>query len=709
METHPVPPCTYLVDGMTTRVAGTYGGERSRTGGPVMARFRSAVRAALAAALGATLLVGAPSAHAVAEPYVAPVNRSCGTWVLQQVGSAAELDGWAARIDAALALPGVVGLSLRVPWDALDEDPTLLDRGLALAEARGKEFTVRFMAGRWTPRSVFEEGAHSFVSAAGDVVPTPFGPDGSPGNPVFERAFGEAVGTLAQWSRAHGVHVLHVPWYGFLWAEIYNGTELEALPGYSWTAWLEGHRRLAEIALSHAGTDLAVELALSGHWGAHPQGGDDVADELVELAGPDSPVLIVQGNGFGRYDHRTTDRPIAHAKQMYDATDYDWPVLYDRLVANDERYLEVYTASFTRPSGLVLAAEVEEFAATCDTTPPSVTLDPPGPLLRGAAPLSASATDQRGLRRVEVLVDGSVVLSGSEALLSGTWDTTAVPDGLHRVSARATDVRGNHSTTAPVTVRVDNAPAPAMSVGPAQVVEGASGIAGARVAFTLSRPAHEEVTASYGTAGVTATGGEDFADRSGQVVFPVGVTEVVEVFAVHGDTADEPDETFTVTATAVRGGVLGTATGTVTILDDDLSPLPPPPSPTPTPAVPPAPPVTVRVDDASLSEGDSGTKKALLRVRLSRATAQAVTVAYRSVAGTARAGSDFKARRSTLRIRAGARSGVVAVAIRGDRVREARERFHVSFFSAVGATLTDAVGVVTVRDDDGPRASRPQR
>ena len=635
--------------------------------------------------LSAALLVAAPSPRAVAGPYVAPVNRSCGTWVLQQVGSASELDSWAARIDAALALPGVVGLSLRLPWDALEQDPTLLDRGLALAEARGKEFTVRFMAGRWTPDRVFEAGASSFVSAAGDVVPTPFGADGSPGNPVFEREFDKAVGMLAAWSRAHDVHVLHLPWYGFLWAEIYNGSELEALPGYSWEAWLEGHRRLAEIALGHAGADLAVEFAMSGHWGAHPQGGGDVADALVDLAGPDSPVLIVQGNGFGRFSNRTTDRPIAHAKQMYDGADYDWESLFTTLVANDERYLEIYTASFARPNRAVLAAEVAEFAATCDTSPPTVTLDPPGALLRGSVPLSADGADDRTLTSLEILVDGSVVLTGSGAALAGSWDTTTVPDGLHQVTARATDGRGNRTTTDPVTVRVDNAPPPALSVGSVQVVEGDSGTVSALVSFTLSRPAHEQVVVGFATAGVSASGGVDFVERSDQIVIPAGETHVTEAFAVIGDDVNEADETFTVTASSATGAVLGDPAGTVTITDDDPVPAPRP---------------TMWVVDTSVTEGNSGTKKARLTVRISRAHQRAVTVSYATVAGTARPAADYTARSGTLRIPAGARSGVVAVDVLGDRRRETTERFRLSLSSVARATLTDATAVVKVRDND---------
>jgi hypothetical protein len=222
-------------------------------------------------------------------------------------------------------------------------------------------------------------------------------------------------------------------------------------------------------------------------------------------------------------------------------------------------------------------------------------------------------------------------------------------------------------------------------VGSVQVVEGDSGSVSAHVSFTLSRPAHEQVIVDFATAGVSASAGVDFVERSGQVVIPAGETDVTEAFAVVGDDVNEADETFTVTASSTTGAVLGDPAGTVTITDDDPAPVPPP---------------TMWVVDTSVTEGNSGTKKALLTVRLSRASQRAVTVGYATVAGTARPASDYTARSGTLRIPAGTTSGVVAVDVLGDRRRETRERFRLSLSSVAGATLTDSAAVVTVRDND---------
>ncbi|HTC82071.1 MAG TPA: hypothetical protein VK848_11120, partial [Acidimicrobiia bacterium] len=79
----------------------------------------------------------------------------CGTWVLHQPATVTDLHNAGPEIQAALALPGVVGLSLRLPWKAVDTDFSLLTEGLAIARAGGKALTIRPMAGRWTPARVF--------------------------------------------------------------------------------------------------------------------------------------------------------------------------------------------------------------------------------------------------------------------------------------------------------------------------------------------------------------------------------------------------------------------------------------------------------------------------------------------------------------------------------------------------------------------------
>jgi len=323
---------------------------------PLIAPVRRLVTG-LALVAGLLAVAPAPSGAATLAPGPQP---GCGTWVLQQVNDKTSLERQAPAIDAALAHPGVTGLSLRVPWTAIDTDFSILNRAAQLAKARGKQISVRFMAGQSTPARVFNEGAH-YYTVGTKKVPKPFSNTGVVGNPVFERNFQAVVTKLAAWSRANGVKVLHLPWYGYKWAEIYNGTDLQAAKGYSYDAWLKGHLKLLNMGLAVSGTDLTVEFALSGHWGGNTTAAKSLTDRIIAATGAWSRRAMVQGNGLGTWNSPATRSTVYHAKQMVGGGDYDWASIYQILRTNDEAYVEVYLSSFTGARSASLVAQALAF------------------------------------------------------------------------------------------------------------------------------------------------------------------------------------------------------------------------------------------------------------------------------------------------------------------------------------------------------------
>ncbi|EPX65154.1 Flagellar hook-length control protein FliK [Cystobacter fuscus DSM 2262] len=94
-----------------------------------------------------------------------------------------------------------------------------------------------------------------------------------------------------------------------------------------------------------------------------------------------------------------------------------------------------------------------------DTTAPSVALTSPAAnaTLAGTVSLTATATDNVGITRVEFLVDGAVVGVGtaSGSTYSSSWNTTTATPGAHTVRVRASDASGNTTTSAAITVTVD--------------------------------------------------------------------------------------------------------------------------------------------------------------------------------------------------------------------------------------------------------------
>src|SRR5207247_698584 len=94
-----------------------------------------------------------------------------------------------------------------------------------------------------------------------------------------------------------------------------------------------------------------------------------------------------------------------------------------------------------------------------DTTPPTVTINPPATRVEdgNTASETASATDNAGGVGVEVQLDGAILgVEDAAAPYSVSWNTTTASNGSHTLTAVARDAAGNRTTSAPVTVTVFN-------------------------------------------------------------------------------------------------------------------------------------------------------------------------------------------------------------------------------------------------------------
>jgi subtilisin family serine protease len=93
-----------------------------------------------------------------------------------------------------------------------------------------------------------------------------------------------------------------------------------------------------------------------------------------------------------------------------------------------------------------------------DTTPPTVALTAPaaGAFVRGTVAVTASASDDVGVARVDFFDGPSLVGSDAAAPFGIAWNTSLVANGSHTLRARAIDQAGNPGDSAPVTVTVAN-------------------------------------------------------------------------------------------------------------------------------------------------------------------------------------------------------------------------------------------------------------
>jgi aryl-phospho-beta-D-glucosidase BglC (GH1 family) len=111
----------------------------------------------------------------------------------------------------------------------------------------------------------------------------------------------------------------------------------------------------------------------------------------------------------------------------------------------------------------------------------------------------------------------------------------------------------------------------------------------------------------------------------------------------------------------------------------------------------PAPPPTLAVGNTTVSESGSNTT-ASFQVTLSSASAQAVSVAYATSDGTAKAGVAYTAASGTLTFPAGQTTEIVSVGVTGNPNPAPDETFTLTLSNPSGATVAQATATGTIHD-----------
>jgi len=97
-----------------------------------------------------------------------------------------------------------------------------------------------------------------------------------------------------------------------------------------------------------------------------------------------------------------------------------------------------------------------------DTTPPATWISSPatGATVSGIVMVSAGASDDVGVTKVELHVDGAYYKTDTSAPYSMYWNSTRFADGARTLQIKAYDAAGNVGTSAVINVTVSNNRAP---------------------------------------------------------------------------------------------------------------------------------------------------------------------------------------------------------------------------------------------------------
>jgi hypothetical protein len=198
------------------------------------------------------------------------------------------------------------------------------------------------------------------------------------------------------------------------------------------------------------------------------------------------------------------------------------------------------------------------------------------------------------------------------------------------------------------------------------------------------------VSASYSTTPGTAAAGADYATTSGTLSFAEGVASRSFSVPIVNDTADEADETFTLTLSGAAGGAaLGAPnTATVTISSDDRP--------------------TLEFESAAYAVGEAAGVAAARVVRRGD-PARAVSVDYVTSDSTATERRDYSLTLGRLDFAAGETAKPVSVLVANDAYAEPAESFFITLSnpSAGAATGARTVATVTINSDDAGGAPNP--
>lgn len=111
-------------------------------------------------------------------------------------------------------------------------------------------------------------------------------------------------------------------------------------------------------------------------------------------------------------------------------------------------------------------------------------------------------------------------------------------------------------------------------------------------------------------------------------------------------------------------------------------------------------PLTLRINDVTLTEGHSGLKPFNFAVSLSGLSSGSVKVNYTTANGTAQAGGDYLASYGTLPFNPGEVRKTIGIRVKGDTLKEGHETFFVNLAPPTGAWLLDGQGKGTISNDD---------
>ncbi len=313
------------------------------------------------------------------------------------------------------------------------------------------------------------------------------------------------ISTIAQaitWAADNGARVANVSFGAAGSAAVQNAAQ-----------YMKGKGGLVFVSAGNNGVDEQFApttslIAVSATDSADLLAGWSSYGGFVSLAAPGADIYTTtRSGGYGAWSGTSFSSPVAAgvaalvmaARPALDASQVE-SLLFAQAVDRGAPGRDPYYGWGRVNAAASVQAAVG--AVPADTQAPTVSIASPAAnaTVGGVVNVAVNASDDVGVTRVELTVNGSGVAIDSAAPFGFAWDSRGVANGMNRLVATAYDAAGNSTASAPVSVNVANAAPPTAADVTRPTVTIVNPVAG-RVAgmVTVSTSASDD----SGTAGIT--------------------------------------------------------------------------------------------------------------------------------------------------------------------------------------------------------------
>ncbi len=321
-------------------------------------------------------------------------------------------------------------------------------------------------------------------------------------------ATGSTIASGLTWAADHGAKVANISFEG-----VPGNTTIDSAAQY-----LKGKGGLTVVAAGNGGANQNIASTGNMVVVSATDSNDLITSwsnygSYINIAAPGTPILTTnRGGSYGQWWGTSFASPIvAGTAALMMAANPALPnsqvqsLLYSTAVDLGSAGKDIYYGS-----GRVNAAAATQAAAAAtatDTQAPSVAISAPtGGTVSGLVAVNVTASDNVGVARVDLVVNGATYATDTTSPYGFSWDTSKLANGTATLKAYAYDAVGNYTGSPAVSVTVSNTSTTPDTIAPTVAIASPSNGATVSGSVSITGTASDNLGASGITLSLSIDG-----------------------------------------------------------------------------------------------------------------------------------------------------------------------------------------------------------